>query len=100
MNGDTDLNQGLLQTTTIELDHDVDADDMETGLAGMQGVRSVEVDGKTVSVTYDPTEIDENAVRGAIENGGTAPLAGGGTAGHEEESTRVAPFLYGETNPQ
>jgi copper chaperone CopZ len=95
VNDDSSLNQGLMQTTTVELKDDGNADDLESGLGSMEGVRDVEVDGKTVSVTYDPTMIDENAIRTAIMDGGSAPLAGGGTAGNEGGNTGEEPFLFG-----
>jgi copper chaperone CopZ len=97
VNENSSFNQGLTQTATFEAQGDTDADNVESRLSSVEGVRDVEVNGKTITVTYDPTQVDENLIRTAVENDGVTPLAGGGTEGN---NANLTPFSYSETNPQ
>jgi copper chaperone CopZ len=74
------LNAGMTQTSTFEVDG-VDADSMEASLDSIDGVRGVTVADNQVTVTYDPTVVDENAIRSAVENGGGTVLADGTPVG-------------------
>jgi copper chaperone CopZ len=47
-----------------------DVDKIETGLAGIEGIRSVEVtpEEHAVVITYDPTILDSNRLRAEFED--------------------------------
>jgi hypothetical protein len=84
MGEDVGLNQGMVQTVTFQTDGSVD-DDVVDGMDAIDGVRSVERTDDGLVVTFDPTVVDENALREAFENDGQTPLAGGGVMGNRNE---------------
>jgi copper chaperone CopZ len=86
MNENSSWNKGLTQTITIECSKKFHADRVEGALTAIDGVRSADVDGQKVTVEYDPTIIDTNAIRAAIENEGAAPLAGDESLGGNDDA--------------
>ena len=77
MNDNAGLNQGLTETMTIESSKKLKPERIEASLTALDGVRSVDVEGTTVTVSYDPTIVDQNAIRAAIEKDGAAIVTSG-----------------------
>lgn len=62
-------NTGLIQEVQFQTDRS--AEDVETDLGAMDGVRSVsyDSDNKIATVRFDPTVVDENRIRQAAQSG-------------------------------
>jgi hypothetical protein len=77
MNDTAGLNQGLTETMTMESSNKLKPERIEASLTAIDGVRSVDVEGTTITVSYDPMTVDQNAIRTAVEKEGAAIVAGG-----------------------
>ncbi|HEX6508095.1 MAG TPA: heavy metal-associated domain-containing protein [Chloroflexota bacterium] len=69
------MDSGLIERvrfTSSKIKGQGDVERLESELSGEDGVRQVNVDPEnhTVTVDYDPTIIDENAVKLAVEDAG------------------------------
>jgi copper chaperone CopZ len=69
------MNEGLAERTTLkssQISGGGDADRLESDLSALEGVRRVNVDpnAHAVTVEYDPTIVDDNAIRAAVEDAG------------------------------
>jgi hypothetical protein len=96
MNDTAGFNQGLTQTMTVECSKKLKPERIEAALTAIDGVRSVDVEDKTVTVNYDPTIVDQNALRAAVEDGGGAPVAGGQTLGGADDRLFSSSAASGE----
>ena len=69
---DNTVNDPTLESVRFQLTGNVDPDEVESDLSGLDGVRSVDADqnGNTVTVRFDAAIIDDNAIREALESSG------------------------------
>jgi copper chaperone CopZ len=69
------MNEGIQERVTFKsskISGGSDSDRLEGDLSAVEGVREVSVnnDAQSVEVQYDPTIVDANAIRAAVERAG------------------------------